>query len=167
MARRLLLFLLPALLLCGCAGYRLGTGSALPFHTLYIEPLSSESGLPQARAVLTARIREDFLRDGRVTLVNSPSQAEAILAITLKSYTREATVSREEDTGLARKFSLRLGAECTLSLGDGKVLFSRRPLEAHRENYVDSGQLQSEYEMVPLLAEKLSALITHAVLDTW
>jgi hypothetical protein len=36
-----------------------------------------------------------------------------------------------------------------------------------REAFTDSGQLQSEYQTLPLLAESLAAKVTHAALDVW
>jgi outer membrane lipopolysaccharide assembly protein LptE/RlpB len=154
-------------LLSACAHYRLGTGGALAFHTLYIAPVESEAQVPQARALVGTQIREAFLRDGRVALVNSADEAEAVLRVTLKSYAREANVARADDTGLASKFSLTLAAECTLRTRDGRALFEKRPVNAQRDTYTDSGQLQSEYQTLPLLADALATNIRHAVLDVW
>jgi hypothetical protein len=145
----------------------MGTGAPLAFKTLYVAPVSSEALAPQARAIVGARIRESFIRDGRVTLVSSSEEADATLRVTLKHYGREATVSKASDAGLARKFSLTLQAECTLTTRDGRDLFSARKLQAQQEAYVDSGQLQSEYETLPYLADQLARDVTHATLDTW
>jgi len=151
----------------GCSHYQMGTGSKLAFETLYVTPVDSEALAPQARAIVGTRIRESFLRDGRVTLVASSAEADAVLKVTLKHYGREATVSKASDAGLARKFQLTLQAECSLTTRDGKVLFSARKLQAQREAYVDNGQLQSEYETLPYLADQLAQSVTHATLDTW
>lgn len=151
----------------GCAHYRLGSGSKLTFQKLYVAPVDSEALAPQARALVSARVREAFLRDSRVILVSSPEEAEAVLHITLKKYGREATVSQEKDASLARKFALTLTASCDLRMRDGKELFTNREMRAERESYVDGGQLKSEYEMMPYLADSLATRVTHAVLDTW
>jgi outer membrane lipopolysaccharide assembly protein LptE/RlpB len=170
-ARRLALAglatLVAGLVLPACTHYRLGTGGELAFHSLYVEPVTSETLLPQARALLGAQLREAFLRDGRVALVNSAEAAGATLHVSLKSYVREATVARTDDTGLARKFALTLTAECTLRTRDHKVLFEKRPILAQRDDYTDQGQLQAEYQTLPLLAETLAQNVTHAVLDVW
>jgi hypothetical protein len=58
------------------------------------------------------------------------------------------------------------------------MLFEGRQIEVQREAFVDNGlgsvpfgtsndQLQSEYNTLPLLADQLSAQVTHAVLDVW
>jgi outer membrane lipopolysaccharide assembly protein LptE/RlpB len=162
-----ILALVAGFILPGCTHYRLGTGSELAFHSLYIEPVASEALLPQARALVGTELREAFLRDGRVALANSAEAAEATLHVSLKSYDRAATVARTDDTGLARKFALALTAECTLRTRDGKVLFEKRIVQARRDAYADQGQLSAEYQTLPLLAETLAQDVTHAVLDVW
>jgi outer membrane lipopolysaccharide assembly protein LptE/RlpB len=154
-------------LFLGCSHYRLGTNAELSFKSIYIAPPDSQTLAPQARALIGARVREVFLRDSRVILSDSPDKADAILHITLKNYGREATVANATDAGLARKFALQLKVSCTLTLHDGKVLFENRLIDAQKEMYVDGGQLQSEYETLPYLADSLATNICHAVLDTW
>lgn len=151
----------------GCAHYRLGPGSTPTFHTLYIEPVANKTMLPQAREIVSTRIRDAFLRDGRVAVVNSASEAEATLAVTLVDYHRDVAAVREGDTGLARKFDLTLGVDCTLRQRDGTILFQNRRVNAQREAFTDSGQLQAEYQAAPLLADVLATKIAHTTLDVW
>ncbi|MCX6956202.1 MAG: LptE family protein [Verrucomicrobia bacterium] len=151
----------------GCANYRLGTGTKLAFRTLYLEPVENKTLLPQARALVSTQLREAFARDPRITLVNSAADAEATLAVTITSYRRDVLTVREGDTGLARKFNVTLSTTCTLRDRSGKALFENRPVETQREVFTDSGQLQSEYQTLPLLAESLAAKAVHAALDVW
>ena len=152
----------------GCAHYQLGTGAQLAFHSLYLEPVANKTLLPQARALLTTQLREAFVRDARVTLVNSPDSADATLAVTITDYRRDIQTVREGDTGLARKFNLTLATTATLrDRKANKVLFENRPITVQREVFTDSGQLQSEYQTLPLLAESLAGKVTHATLDVW
>ena len=167
-----LLQLLPllgaALLLGGCTGYQLGTGGAPKFATLFIAPVASETLIPQAQVLVTTQLREAFARDGRVTLANSAEAADAVLVVTLTGYNREVTVSRQTDTGLARRFDVTLQAHATLTDNRSKqVLFTHRPLKATRGVFTDSGLVPAEYQTLPLLAELLAKEAEHAVLDTW
>ena len=160
--------LLGVALLTGCSHYRLGTGQNLAFQTLYIAPVENKTMLPQAVALVSTALRDEFLRDGRVTLVNSPEQADATLTLTLSDYHRDVATVRPGDTGLARTFTLTLGATVTLHDNRaGRDLFSKRPVDAGRDAYTDSGQLQSEYQSLPLLAGALAKKISHAALDVW
>lgn len=154
--------------LTGCAGYQLGTGTAQKFATLYIAPVTSEALVPQARVLVTSAVREAFIKDGRVKLVDTAAAAEAVLAITLAGYERSVAVSRTDDTGLARRFDVTLKAQATLTDNRTKqAYFSRRPLDAKRGVFTDSGLVPSEYQGLPLLAEQLANEAVHAALDTW
>ena len=120
------------------------------------------------RQPVSTALRDEFLRDGRVTLVNSSAEADATLTLTLSDYHRDVATVRPGDTGLARTFTLTLGATATLHDNRaGRDLFTRRPVDAGRDAYTDSGQLQSEYQSLPLLAGALAKKISHAALDVW
>jgi len=152
----------------GCTAYRLGTGSAPKFATLYVAPVTSDALIPQARVLVTTQIREALIRDGRVTLVESPEAADAVLTVTLSNYHRSVAVSREDDTGRARRFDVTLAAQATLIDNRTKQpYFAQRPLAATRGVFTDSGLVPAEYETLPLLAEILGNQAVHAVLDTW
>jgi hypothetical protein len=160
--------LFSVLFFAGCAHYQLGTGTAPKFSTLFIAPIASEALIPQAQALITTQIREAFIRDGRVTLVNSAQAADAVLQVTLTSYDRTVSVARADDTGLARRFNITLHARATLTDHRTKqVYFDRRPLVAERGVFTDSGLVPAEYQGLPLLAEQLAGETVHAVLDTW
>ncbi len=154
--------------LTGCSHYQLGTGGKLAFATLYVEPVVNHTQLPQAHAVVGTQVREALLQDGRVSLVNSADTADATLEIVISDYHREVASVRAIDTGLARKFTLTLGATCTLrDRRTGNALFTQRLVNVQRDAFTDGGQLQSEYQTLPLLAEALAAKVAHAVLDVW
>ncbi|MEI6862249.1 MAG: LPS assembly lipoprotein LptE [Verrucomicrobiota bacterium] len=167
---RLLLPLLCSLVFAagGCAHYHLGTGTAPAFTSLYLAPVQNRAGVSQATAIISTQLREAFLRDGRIALATSPAQADAVLTVTLISYGRETLTALARDTGLARKLGLTL--EATASLTEqrtGRVLFAQRPLHAVRQAFTDSGQLESESDAMPLLAEQLGQAAAHSVLDRW
>lgn len=152
----------------GCAGYQLGTGTQPKFTTLFIAPVTTEALIPQARELVTTQLREAFLKDGRVKLVASPSEANAVLRISLIGYDRTVAVSRQDDTGLARRFDVSLRAHATLTdQRTQQALFALRPLTAKRGVFTDSGLVPAEYQALSLLAEQLANEAAHAVLDTW
>lgn len=152
----------------GCTGYQLGTGSEVKFSSLFVAPIVTDALIPQARVLVGTQVREALIRDGRVTLVNSAEQADAVLTIHLSSYDRTVSVSRQDDTGLARRFNVSLKAKATLlDQRTQRTYFADRPLEVSRGVFTDSGLVPAEYEALPLLAEKLADETVHAVLDTW
>ncbi len=169
MVARLVLLLFSCLgLFSSCANYQLGTGTPATFRTIYIEPVANKTLLPQSQPLLSTHLREAFARDGRTTLVNSASGADATLTVVVTDFHRDVAAVREGDTGLARKFNLTLGATCTLR--DNRTaapIFENRTVNAVREAFTDGGQLQSEYQSLPLLAEALAKKVVHTALDLW
>lgn len=154
--------------LSGCAHYQLGTGTTPSFRTLYVAPVANRTLAPQAQAILSTRVRDAFLRDARVLPVNAAPGADAEITLVITEYRREIAAARENDTGLARKFNLTLTVTGTLrDQRSGRVLWEDRPISAMREVFTDSGQLQSEYEVMPLLAEALALRVLRAALDSW
>jgi hypothetical protein len=173
------LVLMSAFLVQGCSNYRLGTGADPSFSTIYIEPTKNKTMVAQSQAVLSTFIREAFIRDGRVKVVDNSGDADATLEVTIVNYRRDNAANREDDVGLARKFTLHLRVSCRLRDNrTGRLLFDDRIVEVQREAFTDNGlglvpfgvsndQLQSEYNTLPLLATSLSEKLTHAVLDVW
>jgi hypothetical protein len=166
--RTLLLAAVVILTLAGCSHYGLGTGSKLSFRTLYVAPVENRSDAPAAAALMSNLLRDEFLRDGRVQVVNSPEGADATLALALVTYSRVAATARPGDTGLARKFAITLAGKATLTDNrNGRVLFSGRAVDGTRDDFTDSGQLLSEAQTLPLLAGDLAKKVAHAALDVW
>ena len=168
MRASLFIGLLGMLLLSGCANYQLGTGAKVSFRTLYVAPVVNESNMPQAVAIISTQLREAFLHDARIILVNTPEEADASLTVRLIKYGRTVKTGRHNDTGLARNFDVTIEAEASLRDNrDNHFIFENRKAAASREVFGDSGQLQAEYNNVPLLAEILAKNIRSATLDTW
>jgi hypothetical protein len=168
-------FVVSAFCLAGCSHYQLGTSGQLAFTRLYIAPVENDAALPQATALFSTQLREAFLRDSRVTLVNSSAEADATLTVSLDRLSRSVATARPDDTGLARKFELTLHALCTLRDNrSGAALFDKRPVDAMRQLFTtpspttrESDQLQAEYNLMPHLAQTLADRVAHTVLDVW
>lgn len=167
-ARALLLACL-LLGLTACGGrYQLGSATEPGFTTLHVAVVRSEAMVPQATALVTTALREAFIKDGRVRLVDDPGQADAILRVTLVTFGREMTVAQTSDTGLSRRHDLTLGARATLTdRRDGRLLLDERPLSARRGVFSDDGHGPAEYQTLPLLAERLADDTVRAVLERW
>jgi hypothetical protein len=168
-------FVFASCFLTSCSHYQLGTDGKLTFTRLYIAPVKNDAALPQATAIFSSQLREAFLRDSRVLLVNSPEEAEATLTVSLGNLDRRVATVRPDDTGLARKFELTINAICTLRDNrTGAALFEARPVNAMRQVFTtpspdtrESDQLQAEYNVMPHLAISLADRVAHTVLDVW
>ncbi len=183
MPRSLRIFVFTVLVLFGataCSHYRLGTGVERPFETVFIPPIVTKGALPQASVIFTTQLRETFMRDGRLQVVNTPAEADVVLEVQIGKYSRRALTALPSDTGLARKMGITLDVTATLRDTKGeKTWFTDRPMHVERQIFTDDGsaagptflqpvqQTQAEYQLVPQLAEAVAEKIKGAVLDTW
>lgn len=185
MLRRLAALALLACAVFGaaCSHYRLGTGVQRDYDSIFIAAVDTNAVIPQSAAVLSTQIREAFLRDGRLRVVNTPEEADAILTVKLVRLRRDTLTSLPTDAGLARTFGLTLDATATLRDTKGeKAWFTDRAIQVERQIFTNDGssvttkdgtflvpqqQTQAEYTIVPTLGEDLAARVKSAVLDTW
>jgi hypothetical protein len=159
--------LLVALVFAGCAGYQLGDPATVPFASIHVAPPVNTSLAPQAGALVGASLARELDRSGRVSIA-AEEAADALLKLTLVDYRREVSAERSDDTSLARKWRVTLTAECTLTRrSDGHAWFTRRAVSAFDEVYVDSGLVPTEYQNMPVLAERLAQEIAREVLGAW
>lgn len=153
--------------LVGCSHYRLGTGGQISFSSLQVTPVTNKTFLPQATVILGTQIRDAFIRDNRLALIDGGG-ADATLETTITAFKRAVSTNLVNDTGLARSFTVTLSVSCTLRDNrSGKALFENRVITVQREVYTDNGLVQAEYQSLPVMAEPLAQKILHAVVDVW
>lgn len=163
----------------GCASYHLGSPAEPEFDSIYVRPVANESFAPQAQALVSAQIRQAFIRDGRIAILSDPEQADAILEITLTDYSRNAAARQSTDTVTARNFDLRLDAQLSLyNQNAGNYYFQGRSVSERANAYVENPYAapaalqtdsygQSEYDAMPRLARGLARKIADEVLSPW
>ena len=160
----------------GCQSYQLGDPAELEFNTIYIKPATNESYAPQVQAVISAQIRELFIRDSRSVLVNDQQEADVILFVNLVNYDRDTAARQSNDTVLARSFDLELYAEVSLfDQNSGSYLFEDRLIRQKYSVYADNpyeqaqsqSLVQAEYQAIPSLAHRLARKIADEVLNPW
>lgn len=163
-------------LISACKSYHLGLPAEISFNTLYIAPVENHSYAPQAQAMLSAMLRENFNRDTRVRVVAEKENADAHLLVDLTEYERNSTVRNPRDTAIADSFDIRLGA--TASLLDQRTatyIFKTLPVQATtnaytRNPYDDNAIIDyqlSERQAMEQLSRDIARRVTDTVLSPW
>ena len=128
--------LIGALPLTGC-GFRLRGSYSTPFRTLYLQ-------MPE-NSYLAVRLRQELLAGSDVTIVNTPSEAEAILELLSDSRSRD--VLSINDTGRAREYEITLSLSFRVSNPSGIDYMEAVTLTASRDlTYSESDFLSREKE---------------------
>ena len=162
----------------GCKSYQFGNPVRLPFKSIYIKPVTNDSFAPQTQALLSAQIRDTFIRDGRTKLVASRDAADAVLIVNLTDYNRRAAARQSTDTTEAASFSLTLAVEVSLyDQNKREYYFQERIIQKSSNAYVDDPYaapgaipqdfLQSEYQAIPRITRDLARRIADEVLYPW
>lgn len=126
--------LIGALPLTGC-GFRLRGSYSTPFRTLYLQ-------MPE-NSYLAVRLRQELLAGSDVTIVNTPSEAEAILELLSDSRSRD--VLSINDTGRACEYEITLSVR--VSNPSGIDYMEAVTLTASRDlTYSESDFLSREKE---------------------
>jgi lipopolysaccharide assembly LptE-like protein len=97
---RVRLSLLALSLACGCGYQFVGESSLLPkdARSIYVEPFINRSRDVGLDKELTTAMRGEFYRRGELRVVDTPEQADIILAGTIRSLdSTVATVNREDE----------------------------------------------------------------------
>ncbi len=171
--------LLYALVLSGCASYKLGSEGTIPFNTIYITPATNQTFIPQAQAALSTSIRDAFIRDGRIQIVAKESEADVVLTTDIADFQHKRGARNSEDTVEAIEFDVNLTTSVSLfDQIDGVYLFQDRRISQRTNAYVNDPYAtangidtqsynQAEYQAVPKIARGLGKQIADEVLSTW
>ena len=137
-AFRLAAILIMQAIACGVVcGFRLRGSYSTPFRTLYLQ-------MPE-NSYLAVRLRQELLAGSDVTIVNTPSEAEAILELLSDSRSRD--VLSINDTGRAREYEITLSLSFRVSNPSGIDYMEAVTLTASRDlTYSESDFLSREKE---------------------
>ena len=142
-----------ALAMTGC-GFRLRGRFTLPFETLYI---SYNLNTP-----LGSQLSRQLKAGSDVRLVNSPSEAQAILYIL--SERRSRNVVAYNAYGDAREYELKLEVSFRLAAPDGALYLPDTVIPAVREiSYNEEDYLTRDTEEALVINEMLSDIVVQMV----
>jgi hypothetical protein len=164
--------------LSGCASYKLGSHAELPFKSIYVRPATNESFAPQAQALVSAQIRQAFIRDGRVKIVSDESTADAILEVAITDYETRSRARQRNDTVTASTYRLELTAKISLfNANAGDFYFQDREIVENSGIYADNpyatttretqSYIRAEYNAMTRLARGVARQVADEVLSPW
>ncbi len=167
-ANVVIIFVFAACLLCGCMHYSKGTGSDIPFTTIYIEPVKNDALVHHIRATLSSQIRQKIAKHPQLTLLNSNESADACLTVKIKDFSQSVATTKPDDTVRAKSFTLEITAECSLfDNRTGQYLFKQHIVSASIESQAEGDYLWNKTKTLPQLSDKLADKIYDVVCKPW
>ncbi len=159
---------LVGLALAGCSSYSRHAAKP-PFHRIYVEPVDNRTVAPQVVALFSKNLREEFLRDGSLQLVDR-DQAEVTLTVRLVSYDINTGAYSSRDTDQVSSLLLNLGATGNLIGKDGTIYFENRPFQRTNHAFTTTGPQDlpsARYQTLPSVAEQIARDVKNAVTGVW
>jgi hypothetical protein len=155
-----------ALLLMGCAGYKLGPSNGLEAgsRTVQINPPLNKTPEPRIGEELNHQLRRQIQRDGTYRLATR-EQGDVVVDATITKYNRIGETFLRRDTLTARDYRIQLVAFVTAyDRISGRNLVNRE-FVGRTLVRIGSDQTSAEQQALPLLTEDLARVITSAIAD--
>lgn len=155
-----------ALLLTGCAGYKLGPSNGLEAgsRSIQINTLVNKTLEPRLAVELNHQLREQLQRDGTFRLATR-EDGDVVVNATIVRYNRIGETFERRDTLTARDYRIQLIAFVTAyDRISGKNLVNRE-FVGRTSVRIGSDQASAERQALPVLTEDLARIITSAIAD--
>ncbi|MFO7871680.1 MAG: LptE family protein [Kiritimatiellia bacterium] len=155
-----------AALLCGCAGYRLGSSLPPGIRSVYVPAFINESGEPLLETGTTAAVIEELHRDGTLE-IKSSSEADAVLKVTLADYRLVPLRYEDERPKTAEEYRAVITARMNLkNRKTGRLLYDTSV--SGETTFTVSGDLRSaKRAALPGAAEDLARKIVDKTVEYW
>ena len=156
--RRLILAGLGALLLSGCAGYRLGpVGGQIAGARGIQVPMARNATLePRLAEPVTLALRRHIQQDGTFRLETDGAPADLVLETTLLNYERLPMAFRREDVVTVTEYELRLTCRVILRERGVEQPILDQPVSGRTALLVGPDQTAAERQAASLLADDLA-----------
>ena len=155
-----------ALLVSGCAGYRLGPTNGLYAgeKSVQITPFVNQTLQPRLTDAITMQLRKELQRDGTYQLATH-DDGDIVVTGTLTRYQRLEITFVPTDILTVRDYRLSLTAQVIArERSTGKVILDQ-PVTGYTLLRVGSDITSAERQAMPLLAGDLAKNITAALAD--
>ena len=162
---RSLIFLLPALLLCGCANYRWTSRVPEEIRTVAVPVFQNRSDAAELGAITTQYTLREFQREGTFSIRRSGGASIEVQGAIVKAERRPVAFQRGYGM-LACEYRYYVTAEITLVDKDnGKVLQSGRKYTAETTFMVQGDLLTGQRDAAQRIAAELARQIVDDVVS--
>ncbi|MBP7462004.1 MAG: LptE family protein [Candidatus Delongbacteria bacterium] len=160
---RLFLGLFPILFLPGCWYY--STSDSLPpnLKTIHIRTVENKTAQFDLSEMLTNRITQAFIDNGRLKLINDPDQADLILQVQVIQYDNKPYTFGQQEEVREYRVTLSLNVTCK-NVKENNNLWSRSGLSDFT-NY--NHQEENEDRAIQETVKKLSEELVNNTLTVW
>jgi hypothetical protein len=155
-----------ALLLCSCAGYKLGPtgGFRAGEKSIQINPVANATVEPRLGSAVSHALRKTFQRDGTFRL-DTRGTGDIVVNTKITHYYRVAVAYRHTDTLTAYDYDVNILAKVVATdRHTGRQILDKE-VRGHTLIRVGTDMVSSERQALPLLADNLAQTICSLLAD--
>jgi hypothetical protein len=162
-------FFLLALLLSGCAGYRLGPATPAylrEIHSIAVPTFRNATLVPRIEVLVTGTVIKQFQQDGTFRIANEDN-ADATLKGEIVAVGRSPARSVRGNVLATTEFNLSLRVRYTLVGRDGKTMAGPSEAAGLTSFFVGADVNTDERQALPLAAEQLAGHLVSQLSEGW
>jgi len=155
-----------ALLLCGCAGYRLGPtgGQTAGARSVQITPFLNHSLEPGLADELTESVRKSVQQDGTFRLATH-GDSDLILEGVIINYRRREVSLSDDDVRTVQDYQVSMGVQVSIRERYTGRVVADREVRGSTLLRVGDNLASAERQAAPVLAKDLARQITALLVD--
>jgi hypothetical protein len=158
-----------AVILAGCAGYRLGptNGASAGARSVQIIPFANKTLVPQLGDSVMNSLRKNLQRDGTYR-VETHEEGDIILSGTITAYQRTQLSVQPADVLTVLDYQIIMTAQITArERATGKIIFNQA-VKGRTSLRAGNDLTSAERQAIPLLTDDLAKKTTGLLVDgTW
>lgn len=154
------------LVLCSCAGYRLGPtgGQQAGEKTIQVVPFSNQTLEPRLADWLTENLRRQLQQDGTFRLATHEA-GDIIVSGTITKFERVEQSLAHNDVATVQDYRLNMTARVTARDRVTEKIILDQPVTGHALIRVGNDLVSAERQSLPILASDLAKNITALLVD--
>jgi hypothetical protein len=159
------LCVISTLLLTGCMGYRLGGSRPEGVESVYLAAVVNATKEPAIEVQVTHALRQRIQFDGRLKLLNSPGQADAVIEVELKEYILRPIAFRDELQTAPEQYRMRIVANATLKDTQTGEVISESSTFGESRFFFESDLTTSKRNALPVAAQELARFMVDDLVE--
>jgi hypothetical protein len=153
-------YIIAYLLTQGCA-YRRGSGSSIPYHSVYVDSICNHSQLTEFQKILRQQLVYGLNEIAHLKS-SSIKDADAILRVHIDGLCQRIATTSKHDSAVANSYTLSIQSRCTLEM-DGKIFLKDIPVETSIDISTQPSFIEAKRQAIPQLTRDLATKICHLV----
>ena len=163
---KILLFPVLALILTGCAGYRVGSTLDKSIKTVSLT-IVNKTDEPSIEVAVMKALRAELQMDGRLE-VRPKGESDVVLTVTLKKFELRALAFERKQGSLASEYRMTLTASALLSKAKTSELILESPVLLGESEFTYGADLTSSKRgAMPKAADDLARKVVSTVVAAW